>query len=157
MTDSRQKWGTPLWLVREAEHLVGRKVDVDACAEPWNAKAEHWYGPGSLLGQDGLAAEWSNNLTWVNPPYSDIGPWVAKAIRHTLANPEAKVLLLVPPRTDMEWWHDLVEAGARMMSIRPRVYFMAPGELKASSPSFPVVLWEVGGSTKTLPLTMNWR
>lgn len=157
MTEQRQKWSTPWWLVREAEHLVGKIVGLDACAEAASAKAPRWYGPGSVLGEDGLAGEWDASLTWVNPPYSSIGPWVAKALAHTYGHLDAKVLLLVPPRTEQEWWHDLVESGARMMSIRPRVCFEEPDGVKASSPSFPVVLWEIGGTQKRLPLTLSWR
>ncbi len=157
MTEQRQKWTTPWWLVQEAELLVGRNVRLDACAEAASAKALRWYGPGSELGEDGLSGEWDTSLTWCNPPYADIGPWVAKALAHTGRNPEAKVLLLVPPRTDQEWWHYLMESGARMMSIRPRVCFEEPDGVKASSPSFPVVLWEIGGKQKCLPLTLSWK
>ena len=89
-TKERQKWTTPDWLVREAEQLVGRVVELDACAEATSAKAWRWYGPGSDLGEDGLAGEWDASLTWVNPPYSNIAPWVTKALAHTREHPEAK-------------------------------------------------------------------
>lgn len=64
----------------------------------------------------------------------------------------------VPPRTDQEWWHQLhVHSRGRCCCLRPRVAFEAPAGVRASSPSFSTVLWEVTQRAHALPLVHVWR
>jgi phage N-6-adenine-methyltransferase len=155
----RQKWATPRWLIDTIEGWIGESIACDACAEPSTAKSEWWYGPGSSLGEDGLVGKWpSIGTTWINPPYGSAGPWVRRAIAHARHHPEARVFLLLPPRTDQQWWHDLAECGqARCCALRPRVEFDAPEGVRRHMPSFPVVLWEVTQRAFRTPETYQWR
>lgn len=162
-SQTRQRWATPRWLINWVESKLREPIEVDACALEETAKAALWYGPGSPHGQDGLAidAAWSSRgTTWINPPYSSIAPWAARALAHARKCPEARVLLLVPPRTDQPWWHALSDdavVDARFTAIRPRVCFDAPEGVDASVPSFPVVLWEITQQPHKLPATYRWR
>ena len=83
---------------------------LDACALPHNAKLEHYFTPE----QDGLAQDWTGERVWVNPPYSDIEPWLAKAhgewlLRRWFGGPELIVMLLPANRTEQESWQWQVE------------------------------------------------
>lgn len=61
-------------------------------------------GTGGVCRRDplgGLSAPWFG-ITWVNPPYSDLRPWLAKSLE---PGPEM-VLMLVPVRPHRRWWRD---------------------------------------------------
>jgi hypothetical protein len=56
------------------------------------------------------------------------------------------------------WWHQLhVHSRARCCCLRPRLPFEAPAGVRASSPSFSTVLWEVTQRAHALPLVHVWR
>ena len=74
----------------------------------------------------------------MNPPYGRvIGHWMKKAYEESLSG--AKVVCLVPSRTDTAWWHDYAMKG-QIEFIRGRLKF---GDAKNSAP-FPsaIVIFE---------------
>lgn len=84
-----------------------------------------------LFGADGLERSWAGERVFCNPPYSNIGPWLAKG-------PEADVaVFLVPSRTDTRWWHQHAMRATEIRFIRGRLTF---GDAKAPAPFPSVVL-----------------
>lgn len=86
-------------------------VDVAACPESHHAPV--WYGrqlDGSWV--DGLRAEWWGNV-FLQPPWSDIYPWIDRAWSNCLGNPRGPLetisALLPGNRTHRDWWVELVE------------------------------------------------
>lgn len=100
---------------------------LDVAAARHNAKCRRYYtlGPGPLylarqlsifpeefvgdpdaLGIDGLAHRWERGeVIWCNPPFSDIEPWVEKAVYCA-----ATVVMLLPAnRCEQPWWARLIE------------------------------------------------
>ena len=100
---------------------------LDAAAARHNAKCKRYYalGPGKLyeprqlsifpeefvgdeqaLGIDGLRQPWGEGeRVWVNPPFSDIAPWVQKATWCA-----ATVAMLLPAnRCEQPWWQEYIE------------------------------------------------
>jgi phage N-6-adenine-methyltransferase len=61
---------------------------------------------------NGLDKDWKPVNTFVNPPYSKVGKWVAKAHDQILSNvkknSELVIVMLVAARTDTKWFHDIV-------------------------------------------------
>lgn len=123
---------------------------VDAAALPHNAKCERFWTPD----EDGLEQDWAGERVWCNPPYSDIGPWVRKAIASEC---ELAVLLLPANRTEQGWWQDHIEprrdsrrragTSVRTEFLRGRLRFLAPGAVRVGPnerPPFGVVLLIVG-------------
>lgn len=101
--------------------------ETDVCALPDNAKCERYFTPE----QDGLKQEWSG-VCWCNPPYGrQIGKWVEKA-----AKSNATVVMLVPARTDTQWFHDWILPNAEIRFVRGRLKF---GESKHNAP-FPCMV-----------------
>ncbi len=114
---------------------------VDAAAAPHNAKCERFW----TIEDDGLAQDWSEEIVWCNPPYSNIRPWVAKALK----SPGETVLLLPANRTEQSWWQDLIEPhrdnGGRVHTqfIGGRIPFLMSGQTSVppnSRPPFGCVL-----------------
>jgi phage N-6-adenine-methyltransferase len=106
---------------------------LDVCSLPENAKCECFYTPC----QDGLKQQW-HGVCWMNPPYGrGIGHWMQKS--HEASLNGAKVVCLVPARTDTAWWHDYAMKG-QIEFIRGRLKF---GDAKNSAP-FPsaIVIFE---------------
>ena len=122
------QWATPQDLFDKLNAAWG--FDLDVCADASNAKCDRFFSPED----DGLAQQWAPHTCWMNPPYGrEIGKWMAKAVtQHALG---AKVVCLVPARTDTAWWHDSAMKG-QIHFIRGRLKF---GNAKNSAP-FPSAL-----------------
>lgn len=101
---------------------------LDACAIPENAKCEKYFTPE----QDGLRQAWTGTV-WCNPPYCrQTGKWVKKAHDESIKN-KCTVVMLLPSRTDVSWFHDYILGKAEIRFIRGRLKF---GNAKNSAP-FP--------------------
>lgn len=137
--------------------------DLDVAAAEHNAKCPHWYGRA----EDGLTQPWRGQV-WCNPPYSDIGAWVAKAweewhgsappgpprehyIQHACDGAPYRIVMLLPAnRTEQAWWQDLVEPHLRARRpdftvefLRGRMRFDRPGAVigpKGDRPPFGCAL-----------------
>jgi phage N-6-adenine-methyltransferase len=117
-------WATPQDFFDKLNALHGFELDV--CATPDNAKCNKYY----TVADDGLAQQWQG-VCWMNPPYGrDIKAWMKKAYESSLNG--AKVVCLVPARTDTQWWHDYAMKG-QIEFIKGRLKF---GGHKDSAP-FP--------------------
>lgn len=84
--------------------------DLDVAAAAHNAKCERYY----TIDDNGLEQPWDARRVWCNPPYSDIGAWVAKAWsewrdfgKHYELR---KIVMLLPAnRTEQRWWQEYIE------------------------------------------------
>lgn len=114
----------------------------------FSRKSDEWYTPEELYQQldkefrfvddpcpiggnvNGLMREWGSPC-FVNPPYSDIGAWMEKAL---LEHGGGKtIVLLVPSRTDTGWWHNFAMKATEIRFVRKRLRF---GGAKRGAP-FP--------------------
>jgi phage N-6-adenine-methyltransferase len=117
-------WATPQDFFDKLNAL--HVFELDVCATPENAKCNKYY----TVADDGLAQQWQG-VCWMNPPYGrDIKAWMKKAYESSLNG--AKVVCLVPARTDTQWWHDYAMKG-QIEFIKGRLKF---GGHKDSAP-FP--------------------
>ena len=109
------EWATPQWLfdkLNEEFHFT-----LDVCANEDNAKCKTFFSKV----QDGLQQQW-DGVIWCNPPYGrQIKQWVKKASE--AASSGNTVVMLIPARTDTEWFHEYVYGKAEIRFIRGRVKF----------------------------------
>lgn len=96
LTSNRQNWETPddLFKVLDDEfHFT-----LDAAASDQNAKCKLYY----TAKDDSLRQKWG--VTFCNPPYGkQIKKWVKKGYEEAMAG--STVVMLIPARTDTEWFH----------------------------------------------------
>jgi phage N-6-adenine-methyltransferase len=143
-TGGRDDWETPgdLFVALDSEFAF----IVDGAADESNHLCRHWYGPDSPLGEDALALpDWRAttefpNRIFLNPPYSRNADFVRKARAEADAG-NALVVLLLPARTDTQWFHELIwDRFANRPHPRTEVRFLK-GRLKfsgsADSAPFP--------------------
>lgn len=70
---------------------------------------------------DGLSQEWTGHC-FCNPPYcSQIGHWVRKAFLSSQSG--ATVVLLIPARTDTQYWHDFMLRASEIRFLKGRLRF----------------------------------
>ena len=130
------------------------QFDLDPCAD----HLSQWGKANYVLLRDGLgdglALPWYGRV-FVNPPWSDIGPWVAKA--WDSFKPDSRVrsvtMLLPDNRQGTKWWQKMIEPHrdgrhapwllltTRYLAGRPR--YGSPDDpqgLRAKSPPFGAVV-----------------
>ena len=133
-------WGTPGGFFEKLNQKY--KFTLDACASKENHKCEKYY----TIEDDGLSKSWVNEVVFVNPPYSDVGKWVAKAYYES-ANNGATVAMLIPSRTDTKYWHDyIMNAANKIYFIKGRLKFENGSHKVSHSAPFPsaLVVFDLG-------------
>ena len=123
-----EEWSTP----QDFFNLIDKefKFTLDAAATVENAKCKNFY----TIEDNGLEQKWTG-VVWCNPPYGrKIYKWIEKA--KDSSNDGATVVMLLPARTDTQWFHNLIYKKEEIRFIKGRLKF---GDGKGSAP-FPSML-----------------
>lgn len=83
---------------------------------------EDWFDPCPLNAApevDGLAIPWRDR-TYVNPPYSNVLPWVEKGIREHREG--KRIVFLLKFDSTTRWYRALAEAGAHFLYVGERLH-----------------------------------
>lgn len=142
-----QHWDTPpdlVAVVHQVAAALGVPVALDPCASPTST-----LGAAVELrvedGRDGLTEDWAAlanyGLVYVNPPWDDLGPWIAKAQR--CAEEGTPVLILLPYRCYRSDVEDLSRhhCAELRVDVAQRVRFRLRGTEDPGGCPFPVALW----------------
>jgi hypothetical protein len=85
---------------------------------------------------DGLMQRWRESV-YVNPPYSNIEPFIRKGINELDSRRAQTIVFLLPVRSDTRYWHELIMPRANELRfIKGRLNF---NEAKSPAP-FPCVI-----------------
>lgn len=122
--DQRDLWRTPpaLFASLDAEFCF----QLDAAAAPHNALCRKFI----TAEQNTLETSWSDYLNvpgyvWMNPPYSDITPFVKKAATES-AN-QIGTVMLVPADTSVGWFKEAIQTASEVRFITAgRLAFINP-------------------------------
>jgi len=109
---------TPIALFTELNKEF--KFTLDPCtstSKPNNLGLKHYF---LYPEQDGLLEDWKGRV-FVNPPFKHADKWVKKAYEE--GQKGAKVVVLVPVKSDTAWWHDYALKAKEIRFIRGRVTF----------------------------------
>ena len=131
-SSKEEKWATPQDFfdkLNDEFHFT-----LDAAASPDNAKCANYFTEE----QDGLAQSWGGHTVWCNPPYCrKTGLWVKKAYEEHQRT-GCTVVMLLPSRTDVRWFHDYILGKAEIRFIKGRLKF-GGGKNSAPFPSIVVI------------------
>ena len=126
-SSEKETWETPQDFFDKQNALHGFTLDV--CAQHHSAKCPTYY----TVEDDAFVKPW-DGVIWMNPPYGrGIIRWMKRAYEASLDG--AKVVCLVPARTDTAWWWEYAMKG-QIEFIRGRLKF---GGAKTGAP-FPSAL-----------------
>ena len=122
--DQRDLWRTPpaLFASLDAEFFF----QLDAAAAPHNALCRKFI----TAEQNTLETPWADYLSipgyvWLNPPYSDITPFVKKAAAES-AN-QIGTVMLVPADTSVGWFKEAIQTASEVRFITAgRLAFINP-------------------------------
>lgn len=122
--DQRDLWRTPpaLFAALDAEFCF----QLDAAAAPHNALCRKFI----TAEQNTLETPWADYLSipgyvWLNPPYSDITPFVKKAVAES-AN-QIGTVMLVPADTSVGWFKEAIQTASEVRFITAgRLAFINP-------------------------------
>ena len=128
MTKKGDKYETDIWI----QSMFPKEQWFDPCPIDWH---QHYHVSGLEL--DWGHAVFIDNLhgVFVNPPYSNPLPWVAKAI-YEADRTGIPIVLLLKHDSSTEWYRMLHEAGANMLMINKRLQYMTKKDA-----AFPSVLF----------------
>lgn len=132
------EWLTPPFIL---DALGPFDLDPSAPAvQPWPTATRTF-----TLADDGLVQDWTNPdgshpLVWLNPPYSQIEPWMARLADH------GHGVALVFARTETAWWFSSVWGRASaVLFLRGRLHFHLPdGAAAAANAGGPSALVAYG-------------
>lgn len=133
---------TPLWLF--AAFNSQYNYVLDAAATKQSALCDHFY----TKQRNALKIDWSSDIipfektpvVWINPPYSNILPWIDKVVEQQ--NKGVLSTLLVPRDNRTEWWpHD---RASKIIDIVG--YYEEQGVYKSGpNKGEPKLKWRSGG------------
>ncbi|WP_419207556.1 phage N-6-adenine-methyltransferase [Photobacterium leiognathi subsp. mandapamensis] len=110
--EHRDSWRTPPALFEYFNRRFDFKADIAACKE--NALCELFYSEeNSALDQTWEVPTLS--YVWCNPPYSDIGPWVRAAAKHSKSG--IGCVMLVPADQSVGWFKESLLSASEIIII----------------------------------------
>ena len=127
-------WSTPQDFFNKLNEEFN--FSLDPCATHENKKCQKYFTKET----DGLSKSWEGEIVFCNPPYGrEIKQWVEKGYKESKKN-KTKVVMLLPARTDTQWFHNYIYKKSEIRFIKGRLKF---GGSKNSAP-FPsmVVIFE---------------
>jgi transcriptional regulator with XRE-family HTH domain len=141
--EDRDSRFTPPDFLADIEAAFGA-IDLDPCANrlsPVIAERRILLDEGG----DGLVDDWSGRLAFVNPPFSELTRWLARAAHEWKAGRVETVVCLVPVRTDSALFHDELSTAADIYLLRGRVRFLDLQGRGQSTP-FSLMVLTLGAS-----------
>ncbi len=148
---SKDEWVTPDRLFHAVNSAFIFSLDV--CATTENKKCTRFFAKKD----DGLSQSWGLARCWMNPPYSDIATWIAKATEE--ARSGAFVVGLLPSDPSTRWFAAAWDSASEVVFLAPRVPFYMPGRT-STSPSFASVMFvwsQGGGKSRRHVWRWNWK
>jgi len=118
---------TPPEVFRYCQSRFGH-YDLDVAASSENTLCPLFYS-SEFRQNDALNEDnrWEGRV-WCNPPYNNIKPWVAKALREMEGGSMESITLLVPASTCTKWFKSLWESiwCSDIVFISGRLSFVGP-------------------------------
>lgn len=162
------RYGTPVDFFKKVDAIF--RFDLDVCAEDWNAKVENYISPEMNGLVTPWTVQGGAARAWMNPPYGKkekacpiphtkckkkkcrtrgfhieqdlpgIEDWVQRAAHQSMEH-ESLVAMLVPARTDTDWFQTIFYRAKLICFVRHRLKFdPPPGVDRKDTAAFPSVV-----------------
>lgn len=150
-------FSTPDFIFEYAEEICGNpdqdfKFDIDLAADSENTKCEKYF----TKEDNAIFQDWGE-FNWCNPPYSNIEPFVEKAIIE--ANRGNHTCMLLPSRTSNPYWSKIFK-NAHVLFIGGRLSFLGrhavKGSCAAEGSAYVLFYPETLGATDEEPNLVGW-
>lgn len=128
MNASDRRFTLPSTLAAIKEVFGVEEFDLDPCADVMSCCARNWFT------DSGLDQRWHGRI-YVNPPFSDIAPWVDKAL-HELPRVKSVTFLLPANRTNQSWWIHLWQYARGTGQLNDAIHWLSP-RVKFGTPEDP--------------------
>lgn len=149
-SNSSNSWGTPPNLWRPfSDALDGFDLDPCSGAEPQPIATERY-----TQDDNGLEQSWFGDV-WVNPPYSDPSAWWDKAISEYTHGDVDRVVLLLPARTNTNYFVDNIQYTDLVCFVDHKVKFLKEGKPAKDFLPTPVMFLYIGEVTEEIVTVMN--
>lgn len=129
--DPRDCWSAPRPLFGVLNKRY--RLQFDAAASDDNHMVDDYATINDVDGGGLGALKHTPLRMWVNPPYSDIEPWIAAAHARCVRDQSFTAMLLPANRTQMSWWHRYAMVG-ELWFFRGRIAFDPPPGIEKSTP-----------------------
>ena len=118
---SSEEWETPQALFDKWDKIY--HFTLDAAASKENAKCKKYF----TKEDNALTQDWGDNVVWLNPPYNvdALFDFTKKVLSAAIRG--ATIVMLVPSKTDQEWFHLLwnqIHLNVKFDWVRGRVKFV---------------------------------
>lgn len=128
-----EDWCTPEWLINIIRVFGHGSIDLDPCSNPNSVvRAKEEWTSGAL------ERAWrGHGLVYCNPPYSrQLIKWAERIQLDSWerASDSDHLILLVPSRTDTNWWHTAITSASAVLFFKGRLKF-SDSENSAPFPS----------------------
>lgn len=119
-SSKRHDWETPQAFFDELDREF--HFTLDPCTTPETAKCKKYYTPA----ENGLLQDWNGETVFCNPPYGrELPKWIEKCAKESK---HAKVVMLIPARTDTIAFHKYIYNKAEIRFIKGRIKFRVDGK-----------------------------
>lgn len=119
-SSKRHDWETPQAFFDELDREF--HFTLDPCCTPETAKCSKYYTPA----ENGLLQDWNGETVFCNPPYGrELPKWIEKCAKESK---HAKVVMLIPARTDTIAFHKYIYNKAEIRFIKGRLKFRVGGK-----------------------------
>jgi len=132
MSSVKMDWETPKDFFNKLDQEF--HFTLDPCCSFENKKCDKFYTEQD----NGLIQNWGGEVVFVNPPYGrEIKLWVKKCFEER--NNAKLIVMLIPARTDTNYFHEFIYGKAEIRFIKGRLKFVGNQKGSGSAP-FPSML-----------------
>lgn len=119
--EEKDSWRTPSYVFRWAEWMWG-PFDVDLAADASNALCSQFI----TREQNAFSKSWGDygSVGWCNPPYSNIEPWISKAVLERRRG--FSTVMLIPAFNGEVYHQSTFAEAAAIRFILGRLAFLRP-------------------------------
>ena len=117
----RDFWATPDFIFNWLDDQFN--FDVDLAASENNHKCPFYFTEEHNALEREWGESWNISRGFLNPPYSDIAPWVEKAIAENLLN-GFETAMLIPTPNGEKYYENVFKYASKIIYITGRISFI---------------------------------